>query len=326
MIKIDNIELGEFPIILAPMEDITDQPFRKICKRLGADLMFTEFISSEGLIRDAQKSLKKLNIAEEERPIGIQIFGHNIDSMSKATEMAEKSNPDFIDLNFGCPVKKVVSKGAGAAMLKDLPKMISIIKAVIKSTNLPVTVKTRLGWDVNSKVLTPDFAEELQDIGVKALSIHARTKTQLYKGISDWTLIGEIKKNNRIKIPVFGNGDVDSPEKALLMREKYDVDGIMIGRASIGYPWIFNEVKYFLENNKLKDAPDISQRIDICKEHLFSSIDLKGERRAINEIRKHYHNYFKAYKNFKKYKLRLYQATELDDLLKIFDDILLNFS
>ncbi|MCD6111713.1 MAG: tRNA dihydrouridine synthase DusB [Bacteroidales bacterium] len=326
MVKIGNIEVGDFPIILAPMENITDQPFRKICKRFGADLMFTEFISSEGLIRDAQKSVKKLNISEEERPIGIQIFGHNIDFMSKAAQMAEESNPDFIDLNFGCPVKKVVSKGAGAAMLKDIPKLINITKAVIKSTKLPVTVKTRLGWDVNSKIITPDFTERLQDIGVKALSIHARTKTQLYKGISDWTLIGKIKNNQRLKIPVFGNGDIDSPEKALLMKNKYNVDGIMIGRASIGYPWIFNEIKYFFKNNKLAEPPDINERVKVCKEHLYASIDLKGERRAINEIRKHYHNYFKSYKNFKRFKLRLYEATELEDLLLIFDDILLNYS
>jgi nifR3 family TIM-barrel protein len=320
MVKIGDIELGEFPLLLAPMEDITDPPFRKICKKFGADLMYTEFISSEGLIRDAIKSTRKLNITDDERPIGIQIFGHDIDSMKKATELAEAAKPDLIDINFGCPVKKVVSKGAGAALLTNIPKMIEMTKAVVNSTSLPVTLKTRLGWDDKSKIIA-DIAERLQDTGIKAITIHARTRAQIYSGNADWTLIGEIKNNPRIKIPVFGNGDIDGYLTAFEMRAKYNVDGVMIGRASIGNPWIFDQIKKYFNNEKNIPVPDISERVGVCREHLIMSIAMKGERTGILEMRKHFNGYFKGVRNFKSFKISLLQTTSLVETEKLLINI-----
>ncbi len=310
MVKIGHIKLEEFPLILAPMEDVTDPAFRKICKRLGADMMYTEFISSEGLIRNAHKSLIKLTITEEERPIGIQIFGHDIDSMKLAAEMAEKSAPDLIDLNYGCPVRKVVNKGSGAALLLDIPKMIKMTEVVVKSTSLPITVKTRIGWDEKNKIIV-DVAEKLQDAGIQAITIHGRTRSQIYSGKADWTLIGEVKNNPRMKIPIFGNGDIDCPEKALEVKQRYNVDGIMIGRACIGNPWIFRQIKeYFKNGTKLPDA-GISERVRICREHLAMSVKDKGERTGILEMRKHYNGYFKGISNFKQYKIALLQTHDL---------------
>ena len=320
MLKIGSINLPSCPLMLAPMEDITDTAFRAICRKYGADLMYTEFISSEGLIRDAIKSIRKLNISDFERPIGIQIFGHDINSMKKAAELAEAAQPDLIDINFGCPVRKVVSKGAGAALLKDINRMIEMTKVVVQSTSLPVTVKTRLGWDEKSKIIA-EIAEQLQDTGIKALSIHARTRSQIYSGLADWTLIGEIKNNPRITIPIFGNGDIDSPKKALEMKEKYKVDGLMIGRASIGNPWIFKQVKEYLINGNLIPEPDLHERIAVCKEHLLLSVKEKGERSGILEMRKHFKGYFKGVKNIKEYKISLLQTPTLPVTIDLLEKI-----
>lgn len=316
MVKIGNIELGDFPLLLAPMEDVSDPPFRALCKEYGADLMFTEFISSEGLIRDAAKSVKKLDVFEQERPIGIQIFGAEIDSMKKATELATAAKPDIIDINYGCPVKKVVGKGAGAGILCDIPKMEKLTAEIVKSTNLPVTVKTRLGWDDNTKYVV-EVAERLQDVGIQAISIHGRTRKQMYKGIADWTLIGEVKNNPRMHIPVFGNGDVSTPERAKEVKEKYNVDGVMIGRASIGNPWIFNEMKHYLSTGKFLDPPTIANRVAACRSHLTRSVDWKGERLGILEMRRHYSNYFKGLSNIKETRLKLVKEDSLEELMQI---------
>ena len=316
MVKIGNIELGDFPLLLAPMEDVSDPPFRAVCKQNGADLMYTEFISSEGLIRDAAKSVKKLDIFEYERPIGIQLFGSDIESMREAGMIADKAGPDLIDINYGCPVKNVACKGAGAALLQDIPKMVQMTAAIVKATNLPVTVKTRLGWDDDTKNVI-EVAERLQDIGIKALSVHGRTRKQMYKGDADWTLIGEIKKNPRIKIPIFGNGDVDTPEKVKLMRDTYEVDGVMIGRASIGYPWIFNEIKHFLKTGEHLPKPSIDDRIDVCKAHLKQSLQWKGDVLGIIEMRRHYANYFKGLENVKDYRMRLVTTFYIDEIHSI---------
>ncbi len=318
--KIGNITFEEYPLMLAPLEDITDLPFRLICKRLGADLMYTEFISSEGLIRDARKSVVKLELEEEERPVGIQIFGHDTDSMIRATEIAEQANPDLIDINFGCPVRKVISKGAGAAMLLDVPKMIEITKAVVKATRLPVTVKTRLGWDENSKNIV-EVAEPLQDTGIAALCIHGRTRAQLYRGKADWTLIGEVKNNPRITIPIIGNGDINGPIKAMEMKNRHGVDAIMIGRAAIGNPWIFREVKQYFREGSIPPPADIIERVDICKEHLTHSVSYKGERRGMFEMRKHYTNYFKGFPNFKPFKMKLMGTEEVEEVMGVLDEI-----
>src|SRR5258705_5206370 len=275
MIKIGNIELPDFPLLLAPMEDVSDPSFRAVCKDNGADLMFSEFISSEGLIRDAMKSKMKLDFSEEERPFGIQIFGGDEEAMAMSAKICEAVNPDLVDINFGCPVKKVVTKGAGAAVLKDVDVMVKLTEAVVRSTSLPVTVKTRLGWDEDSKNIE-EVALRLQDVGIQALAIHGRTRCQLYKGEADWTLIGKVKDNPRIKIPIFGNGDIDSPEKALEYKNKYGVDGIMIGRAAIGYPWIFNEIKHYVQTGELAAPPTIEDRIAVCKKHLHKSYEWKG--------------------------------------------------
>ena len=325
MVKIRNIELGDFPLLLAPMEDVSDPPFRALCKRYGADLMYTEFISSEGLIRDALKSRQKLDIYENERPIGIQIFGSDIESMKKATEITEQSNPNIIDINYGCPVKKVACKGAGAGILQDIPKMVKMTAEIVKSTKLPVTVKTRLGWDDKSKYIV-EVAERLQDVGIQAISIHGRTRKQMYKGEADWTLIGEVKNNPRMHIPVFGNGDVDSPQKVKEVKNKYGVDGVMIGRGAIGYPWIFNEIKHYLKTNELLAKPNINQRVDVCKRHLKHSVIWKGERTGIAEMKRHYSSYFKAIPNFKEYRTQMVTSNSEQEVLEILDKVTKNFS
>ena len=320
MISIGNLELPEFPLLLAPMEDVSDPPFRAVCKENGADLMYTEFISSEGLIRDAIKSRKKLDIFDYERPIGIQIFGGDEDSLAMAARIVEVTNPDILDINFGCPVKKVACKGAGAGVLKDLPLMVRLTEAVVKATNLPVTVKTRLGWDDASKNIE-EVAERLQDVGIAALSIHGRTRTQMYKGDADWTLIGKVKNNPRIQIPIFGNGDITSPEKALLYKDRYGVDGIMIGRAAIGYPWIFDEIKHFAKTGEHLPSPTISQRVDVCRKHLRRSFEWKGPVVGILEMRRHYANYLKGLPNIKEYRSKLVTMNNIDEIESILTDI-----
>lgn len=310
--------MPEFPLLLAPMEDVSDPPFRHVCKMNGADLMFTEFISSEGLIRDAIKSKKKLEIFEFERPIGIQIFGGDEEAMALSAKIVDATQPDLLDINFGCPVKKVVCKGAGAGVLKDIDLMVRLTKSVVNSTSLPVTVKTRLGWD-DSSINIMEVAERLQDVGIKALSIHGRTRAQMYKGSANWHYIAEVKNNPRIKIPIFGNGDVDSPEKALEMKNKFGVDGIMIGRAAIGYPWFFNEVKHFFATGQKLPPPGIRQRIEVAKTHLLKSVEWKGERLGILEMRKHYANYFKGLDHFKEHRMVMVTADRLQDILDRFD-------
>jgi tRNA-dihydrouridine synthase B len=320
MVKIGSIQLGEFPLLLAPMEDVSDPPFRYVCKQYGADLMYTEFVSSEGLIRDAAKSLKKLDIFEYERPIGIQLFGSDIDSMREAGIIADRANPDLIDINYGCPVKNVACRGAGAALLQDIPKMVKMTSEIVKIANRPVTVKTRLGWDDSTKNVG-EVAERLQDIGIQALSVHGRTRSQMYKGDADWTLIGEIKNNPRIRIPIFGNGDVSSPEKALEVKNRYGVDGIMIGRASIGYPWIFNEIKHFMKTGGHLPAPGIADRVLVCKTHLQKSVEWKGPRLGIIEMRRHYTNYFKGLSNFRDHRLKLVTCDHYDELIGLIDAV-----
>ncbi len=315
MVKIRDIELGEFPLLLAPMEDVSDPPFRALCKKHGADLMYTEFISSEGLIRDAAKSVQKLDIFEYERPIGIQIFGSDIESMKQAALIIDKTNPDLLDINYGCPVKKVACKGAGAGILQDIPKMVRMTAEIVKVTGLPVTVKTRLGWDDDTKNIV-EVAERLQDIGIEALSIHGRTRKQMYKGEADWSLIGEVKNNSRMRIPIFGNGDIDSPEKAMEYKNRYGVDGIMIGRASIGYPWIFNEIKHFMQTGTHLTAPGIQERVEAAKDHLLMSIRWKGQTVGINEMKRHYTNYFKGIGHFKEYRSKLVTTSEMEEILE----------
>ena len=302
------------------MEDVSDPPFRAVCKDNGADVMYTEFISSEGLIRDAAKSVQKLDIFEYERPIGIQIFGGDIDAMKESAEIATAAKPDIIDINYGCPVKKVTCKGAGAGILQDIPKMVKMTAEIVKSTHLPVTVKTRLGWDSESMYIE-EVAERLQDVGIKALSVHGRTRVQMYKGSADWTLIGKIKENQRVNIPIFGNGDVDSPEKAKLMRDTYGVDGIMIGRASIGYPWVFNEIKHFLNTGNHLQPPSIDDRVDTCLKHLEFSLKWKGDRVGNVEMRRHYANYFKGFTNFKQFRMQLVTETDNDRIREVLEDV-----
>jgi nifR3 family TIM-barrel protein len=325
MVKIGNIELPEFPLLLAPMEDVSDPPFRAVCKQNGADLMYTEFISSEGLIRNAAKSLQKLDIFDFERPIGIQIFGSDIDSMRESAIISSSVNPDLIDINYGCPVKNVACKGAGAALLRDIPKMVQMTSEIVKSTHLPVTVKTRLGWDESTKNVE-EVAERLQDIGIKALTVHGRTRVQMYKGDADWTLIRKIKENPRIQIPIFGNGDVDSPEKALKMKNDYGVDGIMIGRASIGNPWIFNQIKYFLKTGLHLEKPDLEERLKVCLQHLEFSIKWKGNNLGILEMRRHYANYFKGLVHFKDFRMRLVNTMDVQEIYSTMDEIKAKYS
>ena len=307
------------------MEDVSDPPFRALCKKHGADVMYTEFISSEGLIRDALKSKKKLDIFEDERPVGIQIFGSEIESMKRATELAAAANPDIIDINYGCPVKKVACKGAGAGILQDIPKMVRMTAEIVKSTNLPVTVKTRLGWDNNS-LFIEEIAERLQDVGIKALSIHGRTRVQMYKGEADWTLIGRIKENPNVVIPIFGNGDINSPEKLMEYKKRYGVDGVMIGRASIGNPWVFDQLKHFMQTGTHLPTPGIKERVDVAKEHLDRSIKWKGERVGVVEMRRHYANYFKGIPDFKPVRTKLVTTDDVAGLYEIFEDILCQFA
>lgn len=321
MVKIGNIELGEFPLLLAPMEDVSDPPFRYVCKQNGADLMYTEFISSEGLIRDAIKSRHKLDIFDYERPIGIQIFGGDEEAMALATQIVDATQPDLVDINFGCPVKKVVCKGAGAAVLKDIDLMVRLTEAVVRSTKLPVTVKTRLGWDDTTKNIE-EVAERLQDVGVKALSIHGRTRAQLYKGEADWSLIAAVKNNQRMHIPIFGNGDIDTPQKALEYKNRYGVDGIMIGRASIGNPWVFNEIKHFLKTGETLPGPTVNDRVNVCRIHLQKSCEWKGEKTGVFEMRRHYAQYFQGFNHFKQYRTRLVSADNLPELHQILDEVL----
>lgn len=320
MVKIDNIELGEFPLLLAPMEDVSDPPFRYVCKMFGADMMYTEFISSEGLIRDADKSVKKLDFEEFERPIGIQIFGHDIDSMIKAAQYAERANPDLIDINYGCPVRKVVSKGAGSGILNDIPKMVRMTEAVVNAVKLPVTVKTRLGYDDEHKEIV-DIAERVQDVGIKAITIHGRTRTQRPRIPADWTLIGEVKKNPRMHIPVFGNGDVIDSASAKHFKDSYRVDGLMIARASYGNPWIFREIKSYLESGKIIEKPDIHERIKISMIQLEKSVDWKGERRGVLELRKHWANYFWGYPHFKPFRQKLMEVDTLEGVQNVLEEI-----
>lgn len=324
-VKIGNIDLGEFPLLLAPMEDVSDPPFRFVCKQNGADMMYTEFISSEGLIRDAAKSLQKLDIFEYERPIGIQIFGGDIEHMREASEIASAAGPDLVDINYGCPVKNVVCKGAGSSLLQDIDKMVKMTEAVVKASHLPVTVKTRLGWDDNTKNVY-EVAERLQDVGIQALTIHGRTRAQLYKGEADWDLIREIKRNPRINIPIFGNGDVDSPEKAANWRMEYEVDGIMIGRAAIGYPWIFREIKHFFKTGEHLAGPTIEERINVCRTHLDKSLEWKGPKTGIFEMRRHYANYFKGLPDFKPYRMRLVSEGDIANIYSILDEVAEKFA
>jgi tRNA-dihydrouridine synthase B len=307
-------------LLLAPMEDVSDPPFRAVCKDNGADLMYTEFISSEGLIRDAIKSRQKLDIFEAERPVGIQIFGGDEEAMALSARIVDTVNPDLLDINFGCPVKKVVTKGAGAAVLKDIDLMVRLTKAVVRSTNLPVTVKTRLGWD-HDTINIEEVAERLQDIGIKALAIHGRTRCQLYKGSADWEPIARVKNNPRISIPIFGNGDIDTPEKALEYKNRYGVDGVMIGRAAIGYPWIFNEIKHFVQTGEHLPPPTIQQRVDVIRQHLHHSVEWKGLKPGINEMRRHYTNYLKGLPNVKEFRLKLVTISEVEQIDEVLKEI-----
>jgi nifR3 family TIM-barrel protein len=320
MIKIGDIQLPDFPLLLAPMEDVSDPPFRSVCKQNGADLMYTEFISSEGLIRDAIKSRQKLDIFEAERPIGIQVFGGDEEALTLSAKIVEATGPDLIDINFGCPVKKVVCKGAGAGILKDLPKMIALTKAVVNAVKIPVTVKTRLGWDEQSKNIE-EVAERLQDVGIKALSIHGRTRAQMYKGEADWSLIAAVKNNPRIHIPIFGNGDIDNPSKAVEYKNRYGVDGVMIGRAAIGYPWIFREIKHYIETGITLPPPDIEERIRVCRQHLEFSLQWKGPKLGILEMRPHYANYLRGLSHIKEFRHKLVHALDAEEVLTIFDEI-----
>jgi len=324
-VQIGNIDLGDFPLLLAPMEDVSDPPFRYVCKQNGADMMYTEFISSEGLIRDAAKSRQKLDIFEYERPIGIQIFGSDIDHMREATEIATLANPDLMDINYGCPVKQVACRGAGASLLQDIDKMVAMTSAVVKATHLPVTVKTRLGWDDNTKNVY-EVAERLQDVGIKALTIHGRTRAQMYKGEADWRLIREIRKNPRIQIPIFGNGDIDSPQKAAEWRMEYEVDGMMIGRAAIGYPWIFREIKHYFKTGEQLAPPTIAERVEVCRSHLEKSVQWKGPKTGIFEMRRHYSNYFKGVDHFKEYRMKLVSVQTFEEVNELLDEVAEHYS
>ncbi|MFD2587437.1 tRNA dihydrouridine synthase DusB [Croceitalea marina] len=324
MPKIDNIQLPDFPLLLAPMEDVSDPPFRALCKEQGADVVYTEFISSEGLIRDAAKSVMKLDIYEKERPVGIQIFGANMDSMLQTIDIVERSNPDIIDINFGCPVKKVVSKGAGAGILKDICLMEQLTAEMVKRTKLPVTVKTRLGWDHDS-IKIVEVAERLQDVGCAAIAIHGRTRAQMYKGDADWKPIAAVKNNPRMHIPVFGNGDVNTPERAVEMRDSYGLDGAMIGRATIGNPWFFKQVKHFFKTGEHLAPPTLAERVEAARRHLQMSIDWKGEKLGVFETRRHYTNYFKGIPNFKEYRMKMVTSDESADVFAAFDEVLEKF-
>ena len=320
MVKIGQTELGDFPLLLAPMEDVSDPPFRVLCKEQGCDMMYTEFISVEGLIRNAGKSMQKLDIYPEERPIGIQIFGANLDSMMRAAEIVEEAQPEVLDINYGCPVKKVVRRMEGAGILQDIDRMVALTKAVVERTSLPVTVKTRLGWDEKT-IKIVEVAERLQDVGIQAISIHGRTRRQMYKGEADWTMIAKVKENPRMRIPVFGNGDIDTPQKAILYKNRYGVDGVMIGRAAIGYPWIFRDIKSFISNGKVPDPPSMAERVRVAKAHLTASVAWKGEKLGVLETRRHYTNYFKGFAGIKPFRMKLVTEENPLEILKTLDDI-----
>lgn len=324
MVKIGDIEVGDFPLLLAPMEDISDPPYRMLCKEQGADVVYTEFVSSEGLIRDASKSTEKLDIYEKERPVGIQVFGHNMDSMLEACSIIDHTNPDIIDINFGCPVTKVVSKGAGAGILKDVDKMVRLTKAMVDHTDIPVTVKTRIGWDQNS-IMIEEVAERLQDVGIKSIAIHGRTRKQMYKGKADWGILAKVKNNPRLHIPVFGNGDVNSPEKAVEMRDKYGLDGAMIGRASIGNPWIFREIKHYIKTGEKLAKPTMEERVVAAKRHLKTAMDWKGERLGVLETRRHYSQYFKGIPDFKPYRMKMVTSDDPQDVFDVLEESLEKF-
>ena len=324
MVKIDNIELPDFPLLLAPMEDVSDPPFRALCKEQGADVVYTEFISSEGLIRDAAKSTMKLDIYEKERPVGIQIFGANLNSMLKTVDIVEKSKPDIIDINFGCPVKKVVSKGAGAGILKDIDLMVKLTAEMVKRTHLPITVKTRLGWDHES-IRIVEVAERLQDVGCKAISIHGRTRAQMYKGSANWKPIADVKSNPRMHIPVFGNGDIDSPERAMEMRDVYGLDGAMVGRATIGNPWFFKQVKFYFETGTHLPPISMQERVEAARRHLQMAIDWKGEKLGVFETRRHYTNYFRGIPHFKEYRMKMVTSDDSKDVFAALDEVLEKF-
>ncbi len=320
MLKIGHIQFDSFPLLLAPMEDVSDPPFRAVCKELGADLLYTEFISAEGLIRDAHKSLQKLDIYPYERPIGIQIFGEKIESMRQAAARVEQAQPELLDINYGCPVKKVACKGAGAGILLDLPKMQAMTKEIVDQVSLPVTVKTRLGWDENT-IKIDEVALRLQDVGIHALTVHGRTRQQMYKGVANWEPIAALKKDDRIKIPIIGNGDIDSPQKALEYKNKYGVDGIMIGRAAIGYPWIFREIKHYFKTGELLPPPTLAERLDVVRRHVKFSLQWKGDRKGIFEMRRHYTNYFRGIHGFKPYRMRLVEAPNEQELYQVLDEV-----
>jgi nifR3 family TIM-barrel protein len=321
VVYIRDLALPDFPLLLAPMEDVSDPPFRAVCKANGADLMYTEFISSEGLIRDAAKSRKKLDVFDYERPIGIQLFGSDVETMGECARISTLAGPDLIDINYGCPVKQVACRGAGAALLRDVPKMVEMTSAVVKATHLPVTVKTRLGWDDATKNVE-DVAERLQDIGIEALTVHGRTRVQMYKGDADWRLIAKIKENPRIRIPIFGNGDIDSPQKAVEYKNRYGVDGVMIGRASIGYPWIFREVKHYVANGELLAPPTVEERVNMCRMHFDKSIEWKGQRVGIFEMRRHYAQYFRGLEGAKQWRMRLVETDSIEEVHNILDEII----
>ncbi len=319
--QIGNLKIDEeYPLLLAPMEDVTEPSFRYLCKQYGADLMYTEFVASEALIRNIAKSIKKLTVLDNERPVGIQIYGHQIDSMVEAAKIVAQAKPELLDLNFGCPVKKIANRGAGAGMLKDIPKLVKMTKEIVKAVNVPVTVKTRLGWDTENLVIE-ELAEQLQDVGIKALTIHGRTRSQFYKGEADWTLIGKVKNNPRIKIPIIGNGDVDSPQKAKEMFNKYGVDAIMIGRATIGRPYIFREIKHFLHTGKILEEPTVEEKVELAITHLTKSLEWKGSPRGIFEMRRHYIHYFKGLPNFKDYKMKLVTSIDVDEIIRTLNEI-----
>lgn len=322
--KIGGVEVGDFPLMLAPMEDISDPPFRQLCRKLGADVVFTEFIASEGLVRDIEKSRQKLDFGEEERPVGIQLFGHKVEAMVSAALLAEEANPDFIDLNFGCPVRKIVNKGGGAALLQDIPLLLSITDAVVRAVKKPVTVKTRLGWDEKSKPIVL-LAEQLQDVGIAALTIHGRTRAQLYSGKADWSLIGEVKNNPWINIPIIGNGDVTDGPSALAMKNQTGVDGIMIGRAATGNPWVFKQIKHYLKTGEMMAGPSLAERIDVCRTHLLTSMEWKGEMAALHETRRHYSHYFSGLPDFKPYRFRLMTAPSINNVIEILEEIKTNY-
>jgi tRNA-dihydrouridine synthase B len=321
VVYIRDLALPDFPLLLAPMEDVSDPPFRAVCKANGADLMYTEFISSEGLIRDAAKSRKKLDVFDYERPIGIQLFGSDVQTMGECARISTLAGPDLIDINYGCPVKQVACRGAGAALLRDVPKMVEMTSAVVKATHLPVTVKTRLGWDDATKNVE-DVAERLQDIGIEALTVHGRTRVQMYKGDADWRLIAKIKENPRIRIPIFGNGDIDSPQKAVEYKNRYGVDGVMIGRASIGYPWIFREVKHYVATGELLAPPTVEERVNMCRMHFDKSIEWKGQRVGIFEMRRHYAQYFRGLEGAKQWRMRLVETDSIEEVHNILDEII----